>query len=227
MYKFVLVCLQLFVLPASAFCQASYRAGTLPQINVNFKVFKDMKLNTKLESRQIFSEKESDIPVSKKFRYERTDLALVLTTKLSADNTLGGGYLIRLEDGKLIHRLIQQFNNVRNFESISVAHRIVTDETFDAGNPTDFRIRYRIGIEKPLNGQQIDPKEFYAKINNEYLGIFSRSRADLEIRALLALGYNATDNNKIELGAEYRVNEFNESVRAQQFWLTVGWFFSI
>ncbi len=210
-----------------AFSQESYRAGTLPQFNLNVKLGKSLKLNTKLESRQIFSEKEAEKSASGQFRYERTDLAMVLTTKLSVDNTIGGGYLLRLEDGKFTYRLIQQFNNVRSFEGLSLAHRIVTDETFAAGDPADFRLRYRLGLEKSLNGQHVDPQEFYAKFNNEYLGIMSGGRADLEIRGLLALGYNATDKNKVELGVEYRVNEFNEPVRAQQFWLTIGWFISI
>jgi len=227
MYRYMLLWLSLFMLPITALCQANYRAGTLPQINVNFKIAKNWKLNTKLESRQIFSEKESDAPASNQLRYERTDLAMVLTTKISADNTVGGGYLIRLEDNALTHRLIQQFNNVRSYESISLAHRIVTDETFASADPFSFRLRYRLGIEKPLNGRQIDPREFYAKINNEYLGILSGGRADAEIRGSLAIGYNATDNNKLEFGVEYRVNEFNETVRAQQFWLTIGWFISM
>lgn len=227
MYKLLSVGFSILIFSAEALSQGSYRAGTLPQVNVNFKVSKNLKLNTKLESRQIFSEREPYDAVSNQLRYERTDLAMVLTTKISADNTVGGGYLIRLEDNAFRHRLIQQFNNVRSLDRLSVAHRIVTDETFGGGDDFDFRVRYRLGLERPLNGLHIDPKEFYAKFNNEYLGILSDQRVDLEIRGLLALGYNATDDNKIELGVEYRVNEFNEPGRAQQFWMTIGWFISL
>jgi uncharacterized protein (DUF736 family) len=146
---------------------------------------------------------------------------------VSADNTVGGGYLVRLEDDSFTHRFIQQFNNVKSLDVLSVAHRIVADETFSRDNSPEFRIRYRLGLEMPLNGQQIDPREFYGKVNNEYLGIFSNSDPDLEIRGLLALGYNASDNNKVELGLDYRVNEFNAPVKANQFWLTIAWFLSI
>ena len=221
--------LNLFLLffPLEVFCQKSYRAGTLPQINVNFGVAKNFKLNTKLESRQIFSERNAGEPRSSQLRYERTDLAMVLTRKLSVNNTIGGGYLIRLEDGELAHRLIQQFNYVRSLEMITMAHRIVTDETFRKSEPASYRLRYRLGMEKALNGRQIDPKEMYLKFNNEYLGIWSDRSADLEIRGLLSLGYNATDDHKFELGVEYRVNEFNQPVKAQQFWVTIGVFLSI
>lgn len=227
MYKFILPVFLLIFAPDAVFSQAVYRAGTLPQLNVNIKISDNLKLNNKLESRQIFSEKEEEQQTRNRFRYERADLTMVLTRKLSAANTVGGGYLIRLEDGRFIHRLIQQFNIVTNNEYARIAHRIVTDETFRRDSAVQVRLRYRIGIEKALNGINIDPKEFYAKLNNEYLGIYEDKSADLEIRALLALGYNATDNNKIELGFEYRVNEFNKSVQAQQYWLAISWFISI
>ena len=227
MYKLRFFYLLLIFLPVKVFCQKNYIAGTLPQINVNFGVAKNFKLNTKLESRQIFSERNVEELHSNKVRYERTDLALVLTRKLSVNNTIGGGYLIRLEDHELAHRFIQQFTYVRNLEMITIAHRIVTDETFRKSEPASYRLRYRLGIEKALNGRQIDPKEMYLKFNNEYLGIFSNSDPDLEIRGLLALGYNASDSNKVELGLEYRVNELNAPVRANQFWLTIAWFLSI
>jgi hypothetical protein len=225
MFKFLLP--YLILIPVAAFCQDNYRAGSLTQLNINTKVTKALKLNTKLESRQIFSEKEIDTPARNRFRYERTDLTLLLTTKLSADNTIGGGYLIRLEDKIYSHRLIQQFNNVRSLDWLSMAHRIVTDETFSSDAPAEFRVRYRLGLEKPLNGLHLDPDEFYAKVNNEYLGMWSDGKADMEIRALLTIGYNTSSENKVELGMEYRVNEFAKETKAQQFWINLGWFFSI
>ncbi|KAA0993484.1 DUF2490 domain-containing protein [Dyadobacter aurulentus] len=227
MGRFMLTCLLVAVLPAAVFSQANYRTGTIPQINVNIRLADKWKLNTKLETRQIFFEKQPEVAKSRRLRYERTDLSMLVTRKVSADNSLGGGYLVRLEDRRFTHRLIQQFSNVKNLEVLSLAHRIVTDETFSPGEAPEFRLRYRLGLERPLNGQQIDPKEFYGKFNNEYLGLWADGEADLEIRGLLALGYNATDDNKIELGVEYRVNDFNKSINAQQFWLTIGWFVSI
>ncbi|MFC5412891.1 DUF2490 domain-containing protein [Larkinella bovis] len=227
MYPSLVAFCLLFLGLLPAFSQHKYMTGTLTQLNVNFPVFKKFKLNTKLESRQIFREKELNEVANRQFRYERTDLSLVLTRKLSVDNTLGGGYFIRLEDGQLTHRLIQQFNHVRNLDMVIMAHRVVTDETFQPGEPIEVRLRYRLGMEKALNGRQIDPKELYLKVNNEYLGTWSSPATDLEIRGALALGYNSTDTNKIELGLEYRVNEFNQPQQAHQFWATVSFFVSI
>jgi hypothetical protein len=217
----------ILLLPAVTLSQKNYLAGSLTQANVDFKVNKSWKMNAKFESRQIFSELEPGSAKSNRFRYERTDLALVMTRKISADNTIGGGYLVRLEDGKLVHRLIQQFNHVRKLDVIRLAHRVVTDQTFRSEEANEYRLRYRLSAELPFNGFQIDPKEFYGKASNEYLGIWSDQSPDLEIRASAAAGYNASDDNKIELGFEYRINEFNNDINAQQFWLTIVWYLSI
>ncbi|MCF2502171.1 DUF2490 domain-containing protein [Dyadobacter sp. CY107] len=216
-----------YLLSFTALCQQTYRAGTTTQFNVNYKVGKALKLNTKFESRQILSQKEMDKSPNHRFQYERTDLTLLLTTKLSINNIIGGGYMIRLEDNTYYHRIIQQFNNVRKFEWFSVAHRVLADETFTNHGLSNFRISYRIGIQKPLNGQYIDPKEFYAKVNNDFLGTWSRDESDFEIGILPTLGYTATANNKIELGVDYRVNELRKDSITQQFWVTLGWFISI
>lgn len=207
--------------------QQNYQAGTLTQANLDYKVGRNWRMNTKLEARQIFSEREPGEMKSNRLRYERTDFGLVLTTKLSADNTVGGGYLIRLEDQKFVHRFIQQFNHVRKLESARLGHRVIADETFRSDEAFELRLRYRLSLEKPFNGMRTDPKEFYGKLSNEYLGIFSDQSPDLEIRGSAAIGYNATDDNKIELGFEYRTNEFNQPVNAQQFWLTIVWYLSI
>lgn len=210
-----------------AFSQERYVAGTLPQVNVNFSLPKKFKLNTKLESRQLFAERELNEPGNNRFRYERTDLALVLTKKASLNSTLGGGYLIRLEDHQFVHRFIQQANLVNDLALITVAHRFVVDETFRQTEPLEVRARYRLSLEKALNGREIDAHEMYVKVNNEYLGIWSSNRTDLEIRGSLALGYNAINDTKIELGFEYRVNEFDQPRQAHQYWATVSWFITI
>ncbi|SOD93060.1 DUF2490 domain-containing protein [Spirosoma fluviale] len=227
MGKGFFVTFMLLFITLAAVAQDRYVAGTLPQLNINFSLPKKFRLNTKLESRQLFAERGPNESTSNRFRYERTDLALVLTKKSSLNSTLGGGYLIRLEDNQLIHRLIQQANLVNDLGLITVAHRLVLDETFRPDEPVEVRLRYRLSLEKALNGQRVDPNEMYLRFNNEYLGIWAPNRTDLEIRASFAVGYNALNGNKIELGAEYRVNEFDQSSQAHQYWATVSWFINI
>ncbi|GAB4029331.1 DUF2490 domain-containing protein [Spirosoma jeollabukense] len=227
MSKVFIVASLLICITTPSFSQDRYLAGTLPQVNVNFSLPNKVKLNTKLESRQLFTERKPNEADQNRFRYERTDLALVLTKKVSLNSTLGGGYLIRLEDHQFVHRLIQQANLVNDLALITVAHRVVVDETFRQTEPLEVRVRYRLSLEKALNGREIDANEMYVKFNNEYLGIWASNRTDLEIRGSLALGYNAVNDTKIELGFEYRVNEFDQPRQAHQYWATISWFITI
>ena len=79
-------------------------------------------------------------------------------------------------------------------------------------------------MERALNGKDVDPKEFYLKLNNEYLFTIEGRETDLELRLIPALGYAFNDNNKFELGIDYRINEFISGVSRNQFWMYLGWF---
>jgi len=203
---------------------AQNQIGLLPQINADFKIGQDWKVNSKLEGRQIFfknpfpdGEKESE--------FERMDLELVATRSLNT-GSIGGGYLIRRQDGKFLHRTIQQYSITQKFVALRLSHRFRTDQTFESDEPTKFRLRYRISLEKPLNGQEIDPKEFYLKFNNEYFGSLESSKGNLEIRGLASLGYNISDKNKFEVGADYRAEDLINSVVTHKLFLNIGWYHS-
>jgi hypothetical protein len=201
---------------------AQNRAGILPQINLNISLPGDWKGNVKLESRQIFH--ETDEPG---YRYERTDLAFMITRKTAAGPSWGAGYMVRLQDGALIHRTTQQYSAVSRYAAFRLGHRLVADQTFRPEQPVEYRFRYRASSDFPLQGQSVDPGEFYLKVSNEYLGSFEGADFDLEIRGLGALGFNLTDNNKLEFGLDYRVNAFLAGPARHNFWGYLGWFVSI
>jgi hypothetical protein len=81
MYKQLIICINLVLISITAFGQENYRAGTLTQLNLNFKPAKNLKLNTKIESRQLFSQKETGATAHHKFQYDRADLTFLLTTR--------------------------------------------------------------------------------------------------------------------------------------------------
>ncbi len=109
--------------------------------------------------------------------------------------------------------------------SMRLAHRFAADQTFGGGDPTEWRLRYRLGTELPLNGQEADPKELYLKINNEYLGSWQGNDSDLEIRLVPVLGYLFTDKNKLEFGLDYRIDSFLANEARQRFWGVLAWYY--
>ncbi|MEM1135689.1 MAG: DUF2490 domain-containing protein [Bacteroidota bacterium] len=199
----------------------------MPSININKGFSNDWKLNFKIESRQQTQEGIFREVNNTNFEYLLTDLSVIAAKKVGAKNSLAGGYLIRWEGDQIIHRLIQQFTLVSLPGSFRLAHRISTDQTFASEEVAELRFRYRITTDFPLNGQSVDPQELYLKINHEYLNAFQSSDYDLEVRVVPLLGYAITDNNKIEVGLDYRINSFLNASSRNSFWVSINWYIKI
>ncbi|MBK9337665.1 MAG: DUF2490 domain-containing protein [Lewinellaceae bacterium] len=208
--------------------QSSYRAGCLPQINLTTDFTNNWRANLRIESRQIFSESTFDhTEKSGGYRYERTDIAGLILRKTDIGTTIGAGYMIRFEGGRIVHRFTQQYSSVGRLGVLRTGRRVTTDQTISPGDLFVFRLRYRVSAEIPLQGQSVDSGEWYTKINNEYLGILEGVALGLEIRAVGVIGLNISDRNKLELGPDYRTNAFSPGAQRHQFWLYMGWFVTI
>lgn len=211
----------------TALSQSTYQFGGLPSLNLNNKLKNDWSLNFKIESRQMLQKGTYNGNIDKGFEYILTDFSFITTKKVGLNSRISGGYLIRFRDGEVIHRSIQQFAIIQKMPNFRLAHRVVTDQTFSSAEATEFRLRYRLTAEIPLNGQSVDLKEFYLKINNEYLNSVQDSEYDLEIRLVPLLGYAIKDNHKIEFGLDYRVNSFLNNTARHSFWMSLNWFIDI
>lgn len=219
--------LMLLLLLFGQFSYAQNRFGMMPQINTDFKIGEFMKVNTKLENRFILYQNPYG-DRGRRSEYERTDLELVLTGTNGALNNFGAGYLIRRNDadGSFSHRAIQQYSAAQEWGELLLAHRFRTDQTFENDEAVQYRLRYRVSVEKPLDGQRVDPREYYLKFNNEYLGSLQEGKGNLEIRLLSSLGYNHSDNDQIEVGFDYRAENLIGGSTENLLWLTVGWYHS-
>lgn len=186
-----------------------------------------MKVNTKLENRFILYQNPYG-DTGKRSEYERTDIELVLTGTGGALDNFGAGYLIRRDDtnGAFLHRAIQQYSAAQEWGELLLAHRFRTDQTFEKAEAVQYRLRYRVSVEKPLDGQRVDPREYYLKFNNEYLGSLQDSEGNLEIRLLSSLGYNHSEEDQIEVGLDYRAENLIGDNTENLLWLTVGWYHS-
>lgn len=225
--KYLIFVLVLMQLPFSVSAQSTYQFGALPSLNLNKKLKNDWSLNTKLESRQLFQRGEINGTTDKEYNYVLTDLSLIAAKKVGLNSRIAGGYLIRFEEGEIFHRLIQQYVIVQKLSGLRLAHRIMSDQTFSKIEKPEIRFRYRITSEIPLNGESVDPGEFYLKLNNEYINSFQAKEYDLEIRLIPLLGYDITDNFKIESGLDYRVNSFLNNSTRHSYWMTFNLFIEI
>ncbi|NCC73592.1 MAG: DUF2490 domain-containing protein [Sphingobacteriia bacterium] len=224
-------CLLFLMLAGTLFsvkAQGTYSAGIMPGININKKLENGWKLNFKTESRQAFLTGTFGNGSTHHYDYILTDFALTGSSKVGLNNSLAGGYLLRLRGENVIHRLIQQFTIVSSYDYFRLAHRFSADQSFQQNEKMELRLRYRISGDFSLNGQAVDPKEFYLKFGNEYLSAFQGDDYDLEIRIMPAIGYEFNDHNKLEWGLDYRIDSFIHGNPAENnFWLTINWFYNI
>ncbi len=205
--------------------QTSFTSGLLPKIVISKKLSDHTKLVHSIESRQQLWEHQPNDNYS--YDYLLTDFTTILSFKLSSDKVFNTGYLLRIEGDQFIHRSIFQYSIAQQLESMRVAHRFVTDQTFSTKESPEFRLRYRFTIELPFNGYRVDPGEFYLKVNNEYLGSYQSSNTDLEIRIIPFIGYEVDAKSKIEIGPDYRLSQLFESGTKNRLWFSINYYYAI
>lgn len=223
--KKILFIFFLFFCNTILYSQSSFSSGVLPRIRVSYKLTDQIKWINGIESRQQFIDDTKDD--SFEYDFILTDISTLLSFKVGAHGVLNGGYLIRIEDSEIIHRTIQQYNLVFGYDSFRVGHRFATDQTYSNKTSTTFRGRYRITLEKPLEGDDVDEGEFYLKLGNEYLFSYQNNESDLEMRLLPFLGYEINAKNKIEIGLDYRLSRLLNSGSENDLWLSINWFYTI
>jgi hypothetical protein len=225
--RYLVTLILLVFITGKANAQDAYLLGGLPSLNLSKGLGGDWSLNLKAESRLRFLQGEFGGNAQSDLSFQLADFALTASRKTGLNNALAGGYLIRLRGEQIFHRFIQQFTVVRRFETFRMAHRFSSDQTFNSDNPWELRLRYRITAEIPLNGQSVDPGEFYMKLNNEYLNSWQEGEPDLEIRLVPLAGFVFNDSNKLEFGLDYRLSSFIDGGSRNSFWFNIGWYIKV
>jgi hypothetical protein len=215
------IALLTFLIAASSLWAQVPQWRLLPSVNVNKKFVRDWSANLRIESRQVLFE------APERFNYELTDIALAGAKKLSLRTSLAVGALVRLEEDASAFRSFQQFTVVRRYGSLRASHRFAADQTFSAVESPEFRVRYRFSGERALSGESVDPREFFTKFNNEYLGGMQGGEFDPELRLAAFLGYAITPSKKLELGLENRLDGFLSDAPRQRWWIGVNVFVSL
>lgn len=208
----------------SANSQSNYQIGLLPSININKGLGQRWFINAQWQSRQALLTGVTNERKRSDFEYQLNDFTFYAGKKVGLNNSLAGGILFRFRNDEIIKRSIQQFNIISRLIGLRLAHRISTDQTFSDKNDNSFRLRYRLASEIPLNGQNVDPNEFYLKISNEYLKEWQRGGHELEIRIVPVIGYLISSKNKIEFGLDYRIGSVLDSRPDQFYWTAISWY---
>lgn len=211
----------LFLLASLALsAQENLRGGYMPAVAVSLPT-DGPKLAFKVESQQ-FQYQGSEANASK-YVYRRTDLQSFIGFGLHPLWKMAVGFQYRFNTGELQdeQRTIQQVVFLQRIAAVRMAHRLRTDQTFGAGE-LSMRGRYRLSAEIPLNGQKVDPGEWYAVVSVESIFENAQNNWGLENRLVATLGYQATNQVKVEIGPDWRVSGFMSNTYSHDLWFGIG-----
>jgi len=137
----------------------------------------------------------------------RLQISSFATYKLFNRQSLSIGYMYRkyapLDENGYEHRLTEQYGFSWNISSYRIANRIRLEQRFRNAGITH-RLRYRLSVDFPLNGQDIDPGEGYLILSEEPVFAIDNEGRSLENRFTAGGGWQITAEEKIEIGFEFR-----------------------
>lgn len=196
----------------------------LPSINLNKSLKNDWRLNLKIEGRNSLLKEQLSCSNDSDQEYLHTDYTLMAAKRVGFNQLLAAGVMWRYKEDQRILRYLQQLILIKKYSSFRMAHRFAMDQTKSQNAPMKFRIRYRATLAIPLNGTSIDTKEWYIKINSEYLHSIQEEDRSLEMRLVPLIGFKFSDKNKLETGIDYRRNEFLSDNPNHTYWLSLKWY---
>lgn len=200
--------------------------GIFPEISLTKRISPQYKLNFKVENQEIlFDNRDSEID-NPQFTHYRTDLMMFLNRDIRPGVSIAGGLFHRIQDNENANRIIQQLAVLQRMRNLRINHRFRTDQTFTKNDDFEFRFRYRFTLEIPLEGAEIDPKEFYMVISNEPIFSFKGDEFEIENRAVVALGKLYNQKEKLEWGIDYRTDGFIQEGFRTRLWAKISYYYN-
>ncbi len=220
MKKLFLILILTYINSANA--QSNTILGTINQQNFTFNISKKLRLTQKLEWREIFIENHQ----LKKYPFNLLQTESLISKIINISNSAGIGYLLRYEPKGYSHRFIQQYvsNHILGYGNL--IQRVRLEETIFSHEAIEWRARYRISLDIPLN-KTFNPKDFYVKIGSEVLPTLKKQDFNFDLRGLCACGYCINTKSKLELGLDYRSNHLRDERINNQYWLNFNWIWNI
>lgn len=210
---------------AGAYAQSSSSLGWLPKMTLSHRWADNAwRLTGQVESMQRLWNQ----PVNEAFRanydYIRTDVTLVLSYRLNPGLNLALGQMTRFTEGEVVYRTLQQASFARRGTSARLGHRLRMDQTFRPDRDAEYRLRYRFTAELPIKGQNLNDNEWYFKPGVEQLLSLQGGEFGLEQRFLASFGYYFNSGNKLELGLDYRLDDFTDGPGRHRIWQTLTYY---
>lgn len=208
--------------------QNRFSTGFFPEVSLSYKLNKNYSIAHKIKSRHGVFDNQSELNNELDYNHVLTDLQTFLERRINPYIKVALGYQYRIEDGENTHRPIQQISILQRASKYRIGHRIRTDQTFFKEAEILWRLRYSIKGQVPLQGLELDPGEQYLIVSNELIYMYQNGEDDLENRFAASLGFYFDDKNKLEVGLDYRTDDYLVEDRFRhRLWFKFGYYKSL
>ncbi|WP_339718062.1 DUF2490 domain-containing protein [Cyclobacterium amurskyense] len=216
----------LLSLPAQLMAQGTVRMfGFFPEFQIGIKATEKLKIIGKIESQHGMAEKFEGKDLDVGYFHNLTDFQGFLGTKVNPFIDIAAGYQYRVNSrGDNSHRTIQQISILQLPGNYKIGHRIRADQTYAPFEKNDYRLRYRISFELPIEGKSLDPGEFYLVFSDEVLYSYQAGESSVENRVVASLGHLSKEKQKFQAGIDYRTDRFFDPDLRHRTWFKFGWY---
>lgn len=215
--RLTLILLLILFLPCVG--QENFTTYWQPSAAVNYDVTSMYSHNFSLQNRNYIYNNES---VSIEVR--QIDAIHFSKLDIKDNQSLAFGVLYRFRKnfdvGTNELRLTQQYNLNFKPKIVRYGHRIRSEQRISKEN-TIHRFRYRFSLDFPLQGEKLDVGEPYFVGNFEsLLSVAKEQRPQYDVRFALNFGWKLTEKTKLQIGTEYRFEDYSQNLEQVLFFLT-------
>lgn len=129
-----------------------------------------------------------------------------------------------LDERNTEKRIIWQYSFRTPLQSWSLAHRARIEQRFFEES-FQHRLRYRIVAERPLQGDKLDPGEFYFVAGSEFL-LSSDEQFDnlrLDNRTGMGVGLLFINEHRLQFELQHRAQRLFDQRYGSRLWLLTSW----
>ncbi len=208
--------------------QSNHRffTGVFPEISVTKKINDIHRINFKIENQEIIFDNQDADSENPQFSHYRTDIMGFFDRSLRPGVSVALGLFHRFQENEDGNRIIQQLALLQKSRVVRINHRFRTDQTFTRNNPLEVRFRYRFSIEVPLQGEEVDPGEFYFLSSAESIVSHRGGNFEIENRLVSSLGKFFSKKEKLEWGLDYRTDGYLQEGFRTRLWAKVSYFYN-
>lgn len=200
--------------------------GIFPEISLTKKLNDQNKLNFKIENQEVIFDNREQGSANPQFTHYRTDLMMFFDRSVRPGVSVAMGVFHRFQEEEDANRIIQQLAILQRLRYLRINHRFRTDQTFTKNDDFEFRFRYRISLEIPLQGAELDPGEFYLVVSEEPIFSTKGGQFEIENRTVAALGKLYSSREKLEWAIDYRTDGYIQEGFRTRLWAKISYYYN-